>query len=176
VTVKNAVFSDIKPQFLPYRRHITSPLESNGLRLRKIWGFHGGDYEERRLLGYKNPVRTSQETHCVSATEPSRLLVVLRFDVFTAVTMKNAVFWDIKPSSYLAEDALHLRYIAQPVNAMQDLRFSRRRIWKMPSPGMWHCVSLIRTDVSGESYPLHHQGDKMISLQRASVASYCYLS
>jgi hypothetical protein len=23
--------------------------------LRKIWGFHGGDYEECRLLGYKKP-------------------------------------------------------------------------------------------------------------------------
>jgi hypothetical protein len=28
--------------------------------------------EECRLLGYKNPVRTSQETHYVSATESSR--------------------------------------------------------------------------------------------------------
>jgi hypothetical protein len=41
----------------------------------KIWGFHGGDYEECRLLGYKNPVRTSQETHYVSATEPSPLML-----------------------------------------------------------------------------------------------------
>jgi hypothetical protein len=40
--------------------------------LGKIWGFHGGDYEECRLLRYKNPVRTSQNTHYVSATEPSR--------------------------------------------------------------------------------------------------------
>jgi hypothetical protein len=31
--------------------------------------------EERRLLGYKNPVRTSQETHYVSATESSRLML-----------------------------------------------------------------------------------------------------
>jgi hypothetical protein len=38
----------------------------------KIWGFHGGDYEECRLLGYKNSVRTSQEIHRVSATELSR--------------------------------------------------------------------------------------------------------
>jgi hypothetical protein len=42
--------------------------------LRKIYGFHGGDYEECRLLGY-NPVRTSQGTHHVSATEPSRLIL-----------------------------------------------------------------------------------------------------
>jgi hypothetical protein len=33
----------------------------------KIWGFYGGDYEEC-LLGYRNPVRTSQETHYFSAT------------------------------------------------------------------------------------------------------------
>jgi hypothetical protein len=41
----------------------------------KIWGFHGGDYEESRLLGYKNPVRTSQETYYVSATESNRLML-----------------------------------------------------------------------------------------------------
>jgi hypothetical protein len=34
-----------------------------------------GDYEECRLLGYKNPVRTSQETHYVSITEPSQLML-----------------------------------------------------------------------------------------------------
>jgi hypothetical protein len=33
-------------------------------------GSHGGNYEECRLLGYKNPVRTAQETHYVSATQP----------------------------------------------------------------------------------------------------------
>jgi hypothetical protein len=41
----------------------------------KIWGFHGSDYEESHLLGYKNPVCTSQETHYVSATESSRLML-----------------------------------------------------------------------------------------------------
>jgi hypothetical protein len=30
--------------------------------------------------------------------------------------MKNVVFWDIKPSSYLTGDTLFLRYRAQPVN------------------------------------------------------------
>jgi hypothetical protein len=43
--------------------------------LRKILGFYGGDYEECRLLGYKNPVRTSQETHYISATGSSRLML-----------------------------------------------------------------------------------------------------
>jgi hypothetical protein len=39
-----------------------------------IRGFHGGDYEECRLLGYKTPARTSQETYYVSATESSQLM------------------------------------------------------------------------------------------------------
>jgi hypothetical protein len=50
---------------VPYQQFVTC----------KIWGFHGGVYEECRLLGYKNPVRTSQETHYVSATEPSQLML-----------------------------------------------------------------------------------------------------
>jgi hypothetical protein len=41
----------------------------------KILGFHGGRYEECRLLGYKNPVRISQETYYFSATEPSQLIL-----------------------------------------------------------------------------------------------------
>jgi hypothetical protein len=41
----------------------------------KIRDFHSGDYEECRLLGYKNPDRTSQETHYFSATESSQLML-----------------------------------------------------------------------------------------------------
>jgi hypothetical protein len=41
----------------------------------KIWGFHGSGYEECRLLGYKNPVRTSQETYYVNVTGPSQLML-----------------------------------------------------------------------------------------------------
>jgi hypothetical protein len=36
---------------------------------------HYGDCEEFRLLGCKNTVHTSQETHYVSATELSRLML-----------------------------------------------------------------------------------------------------
>jgi hypothetical protein len=43
--------------------------------VQKHAGSHGGDYEECRLLGYKTPVRTSQETHYVSVTESSQLLL-----------------------------------------------------------------------------------------------------
>jgi hypothetical protein len=41
----------------------------------KILRFQGGDHEECRLLGYKTQVRTSQETHYVSATESSHLML-----------------------------------------------------------------------------------------------------
>jgi hypothetical protein len=83
----------------------------------QIWGSHGGDYEECRLLGYKNPVRTSQETHYFSDTETSRLMLCKIWG-FTAVTMKNAVFWDIK-----THFVPHRRHItsslqSQPVNVM----------------------------------------------------------
>jgi hypothetical protein len=43
--------------------------------LRHTSSFHVCNYEECRLLGYKSPVRTSQETHYVSATESSRLML-----------------------------------------------------------------------------------------------------
>jgi hypothetical protein len=42
----------------------------------------------------------------------------VRFEVFTAVIIKNAVFWNIKPSSYFTGDTLRLLHIAQPINAM----------------------------------------------------------
>jgi hypothetical protein len=40
-----------------------------------VTGFHGGDYEECHLLGYKIPVCTSQETHYISATDASQLML-----------------------------------------------------------------------------------------------------
>jgi hypothetical protein len=46
------------------------------------------------------------------------VFVLSRFEGFTAVIMRNSVFWDIKASSYLTGDTLPLRYRAQPVNAM----------------------------------------------------------
>jgi hypothetical protein len=47
----------------------------------QIWGIHGGDYEECRLLWYKNPVLTSQEIYYVSITEPSRLMLCRIWDI-----------------------------------------------------------------------------------------------
>jgi hypothetical protein len=49
-----------------------------------------------RLLGYKKPLRTSQETHYISVTGLSRLILCTILG-FHAVIMKNAVFWDVTP-------------------------------------------------------------------------------
>jgi hypothetical protein len=79
-TLKNSVFWDIKAQFIPHRKHIISATDPSRLMLCKIGGLHGGDYKERRLLWYKNPVLVAQETHYVSVTEPSLLnYVTLKF-------------------------------------------------------------------------------------------------
>jgi hypothetical protein len=43
---------------------------------------------------------------------------IVRFEVFTAVAMKNPVLLDIKPSSYLTGDTSRLRYRVQPINDM----------------------------------------------------------
>jgi hypothetical protein len=50
--MKNAVFWDIKTQFVPNRKHYISATEPRRLKLCRIWGFHGDDYEECSLLGY----------------------------------------------------------------------------------------------------------------------------
>jgi hypothetical protein len=38
-------------------------------------GFHDGNYEECRLLRYKNPVHTLQNIYYVSATETCRIML-----------------------------------------------------------------------------------------------------
>jgi hypothetical protein len=58
MTMKNVILWDIKTQFLPHIRHITSPLQTEPSRL----SFDVGDYEKCHILEYRNPVRTSQET------------------------------------------------------------------------------------------------------------------
>jgi hypothetical protein len=57
---------------LPMLQNNDYKVQHKQLTYWKMRGFHGGDYEECRLLEYKTPVRTSQETHYVSAAEPSR--------------------------------------------------------------------------------------------------------
>jgi hypothetical protein len=66
---------------------------------------------------YTNAVRTSQETHYVSATKPNRLML---FRETAAVNCENHTeHTDIyKLSPCLTGNTLRLRYKAQPVNAV----------------------------------------------------------
>jgi hypothetical protein len=65
---------------------ICFPLRQSGIKEYEVWDQAGRKhcplvpiscyyYEECRLLGYNNPVCTSQETHYVSATESSQLML-----------------------------------------------------------------------------------------------------
>jgi hypothetical protein len=53
--MKNAVFWDIKPSSYFTGDTLLSATVPSQLMLCKILGFHGGDYEECCLLGYKTP-------------------------------------------------------------------------------------------------------------------------
>jgi hypothetical protein len=58
------------------RRQVEAFLVTASYSRRQVKAFLvTGDYEECRLLGYENPLRTSQETHYISATESSRLML-----------------------------------------------------------------------------------------------------
>jgi hypothetical protein len=119
--------------------HYVSVTKTRRLILCKFWGLQGGIYEECRLLGYKDTVLISQEIYRVSATEPSRLILckILGFHGgdyencsilgykypirtsqetilfrYRAVSLKNAVFWDIK-----AQFASHRKYITSPLQS-----------------------------------------------------------
>jgi neutral trehalase len=79
---------------------------------------------------YKNSVRTSQETHYVSATEPNRLMLFRETvavycenhtEHMNTLCGQNAEFcYMYKSSPYLTGNTLHLRYRAQPVNAVWE--------------------------------------------------------
>jgi hypothetical protein len=106
--MKNAVFWDIKNKLVHHRK--LSATESSLLMLCKIWGYHGGNYEECRLLGcYAAWLIKNHLVHSVSSCRMSR-------------------------------------WVASPYRkTMQDLRFSRRWLLRMPSSGMLRCVALVTT-------------------------------
>jgi hypothetical protein len=141
--MKNVVFWDIKPQFVLHRRqHYVSATESSRLMLCTIWGFHGGNYEECRLLGYKNPVRTSQETHYVYATESSRLMLC------TIWGIHGGNCEECRLLRYKIQFVLHTRHITSPELS----------------------ASFIRVTKIGELIPTLAVTSNRRTLQRASVA------
>jgi hypothetical protein len=117
--------------------------------LRTIWGFHGCDYEECRLVGYKITVRTSQETHYFSATESSRLMLCTiwgfhgsDYEECRLLGYKNPVLTSQETHYFSATEASRLMLCKiwgfHPVRTSQethyfsttDLSSSRRWLWK----------------------------------------------
>jgi hypothetical protein len=41
---------------------------------------------------------------CYRALKKENLYIIVRFEVFTAVTMKNGVFWDVTPCAFVRTD------------------------------------------------------------------------
>jgi hypothetical protein len=86
-----------------------------------IWGFWGGEYEECRLLGYNNPVRTSQETQYVSATESSRLMLYKIWDFYGG---------DYEEYRFLGyKNPVHTSQETYYFSVTQPRRLMLRKIW-----------------------------------------------
>jgi hypothetical protein len=118
----------------------------------KIWGFHGSDYEECRLLGYRSPVRTSQETHYVSVTGSSPLVL--------------CKIWGFHDGDY---EKCRLLVYKNPVRTSQETyylsakessRFILCKIWgfaifwDVTPCGSW------KNRRAEDTYRLYYQGDK----------------
>jgi hypothetical protein len=61
---------------------------------------------------------SSYEMWTLRASRRAEAVECVTSEAFTAVAMKNAVFWDVNTQFYLTGDTLRLRYRTHPVNAM----------------------------------------------------------
>jgi hypothetical protein len=124
-----------------------------------IWGFHGGEYEECCLVGYKTPVRTSQETNNVSATEPSQVLLS-KFWGF-----HGGDYEECRLLAYKMQYVPHGRHITSPLQSPAGHCYVRFEVFTavtMTNVGFWDitpCASC-KNRRFGRMYSLHHQGDK----------------
>jgi hypothetical protein len=134
-------------------------ITSTGFRRGKIWGFHFSDYEESRLLRNENPVRTSQETHYISATESSRIML--------------CKIWSLHGTDYEECRLLECKYpfrTAQGthyVSAREHSRFMLYKIWSCHGSDYEECVfwdvmpcGSCENRSFGGTYRLHHQDGK----------------
>jgi hypothetical protein len=115
-----------------------------------VWGFHGNVYEECHLLGYKNPVRTSQGAHYLSVTEFS-LLILCKIWGFHALTMKNILFWDVT----LVDSCKNQRFggTYRPHHQGDNNRWSRNDVSGNSQPKhtakkyyVWHAYTYTKTN------------------------------
>jgi hypothetical protein len=137
---------------------VTKTANKSSVKICKIWGLQGGDYEECRRLGYKKSVLTSYETHYFSTTDP-RLLMLRKI-------------WGLHGGYY--EDCRLLGYkipvrTSQEtyyVSATQPSRLMMCKIWGLHG-GDYDAIFLDVTPCGscnnrrfGWTYRLHHQGDQ----------------
>jgi hypothetical protein len=85
----------------------------------KICGFHGGDYEECRLLGYKTQfvLHRRHTTLHYSTTESSRL-VLCKIYGFHGCDYEECRLLGYKYPVRTSQETLRLHYRVQPVNAV----------------------------------------------------------
>jgi hypothetical protein len=83
----------------------------------KSWGFNGNDYDECHLLGYRNHISASQETHYVSATQSSQLMLCKTWG-FNGGDYEECRLLGYKTAVCTPQETLRLHYRVQPVNAM----------------------------------------------------------
>jgi hypothetical protein len=88
-------------------------------------------YEECRLLGYENTVRTSQETHYASTTESSQLMLCKIWGTHSS-DYEECRLLGYKNTVRTSQETHYASYTAQSVNIMSALRW----LWRMPSSGI----------------------------------------
>jgi hypothetical protein len=115
----------------------------------KILGFHGSDYEEWRLLGYKNPVHTSQESHYFSAIKSSQLMPCKIWG-FQGGDYEECRLLGYKTLVHTSQETHYFSAIEPSLLMLYKIWGLHCRLWRMPSSGMLRRVALVRTDVSME--------------------------
>jgi hypothetical protein len=70
--MNNVVFWDMKTQFVPHRRHVTSPLQIPAGKCYVRFEVFTAVIMNKTVFWDMKTVRTSQETRYISATDPRR--------------------------------------------------------------------------------------------------------
>jgi hypothetical protein len=89
-------------------------------QLWEILGFHGGDSEECRLLGYKSPVRTSQEIQYFSARETSQLMLFKIWGIHGGDYEECHLLWYY--AVWLLQEPTFQRNVSPPSSVWQEQR------------------------------------------------------
>jgi hypothetical protein len=95
-------------------------------------------------------IHTRLRTYHPSDRKKTNLSIKLhiRFEVFTALTMKNVVCWDVTPWTSQKTPFFIVTAVKTSNLTKLHVRFQIFTALTMKNAGMWRRVSLVRTDVS----------------------------